>query len=147
MLVLLLQILLVYNAQLSYQKYGGPLVSLKCFSIIDFALCFFIFASYNIFHWIHLVRRISVVLSGITYRLFSRFYLMFVTVFTATLVHILCSGIYGHFTTFYMAFAAAFTATLVCIYSLAVFTATLVSLLIFRGGIYCRISIVPLEKI
>jgi len=72
---------------------------------------------------------------------------MFVTVFTATLVHILCSGIYGHFTTFYMAFAAAFTATLVCIYSLAVFTATLVSLLIFRGGIYCRISIVPLEKI
>ena len=38
--------------------------------------------------------------------------------FTATLVHILCSGIYGHFTTFYMAFAAAFTATLVCIFTI-----------------------------
>ena len=35
MLVLLLQILLVYNAQLSYQKYSGPLPSLKYFSIIQ----------------------------------------------------------------------------------------------------------------
>ena len=34
---------------------------------------FFVFASYNIFHWIHVLRRISVVLSGITYCLFSRF--------------------------------------------------------------------------
>jgi len=41
MSVLLQQILLVYNAQVSYQKYGVPLVSLKCFSIIDFARCFF----------------------------------------------------------------------------------------------------------
>ena len=78
---------------------------------------FFIFASYNIFHWIHLLHRISVVLSSVTYRLFSRFYLMFVTIFTATLVHILCGGIYRHFTTFYFAFAAAFTATLVYIFS------------------------------
>ena len=63
---------------------------------------FFIFASYNIIHWIHLLCRISVVLSSVTYRLFSRFYLMFVvTVFTATLVRILCGGIYRHFTTFY----------------------------------------------
>ena len=44
---------------------------------------FFIFPSYNIFHWIHLLHRISVVLSGVTYCLFSRFYLMFVMVFTA----------------------------------------------------------------
>ena len=86
---------------------------------------FFIFASYNIFHWIHLLRRISVVLSSVTYRLFSRFYLMFVTIFTATLVRILCGGIYRHFTTFYFAFAAAFNAALVCIFS---------------DGIYCHFS-------
>jgi len=42
---------------------------------------------------------------------------MFVTVFTATFVRILCGGIYRHFTTFYFAFAAAFTAALVCIFS------------------------------
>jgi len=56
-------------------------VSLKCFSVL-----FSIFASFNIFHLIYLLRRISVVLSVVTYRLFSGFYLMFVTVFTATLV-------------------------------------------------------------
>jgi len=78
---------------------------------------FFIFASYNIFYWIHLLCRISVVLSGITYCLFSRFYLMFVMVFTTTLVRILCGGIYRHFSTFYFAFAEAFTAALVCIFS------------------------------
>jgi len=38
-------------------------------------MSFFIFASYNIFHWIHLLRRISVVLSDVTYRRFSRFLL------------------------------------------------------------------------
>ena len=32
---------------------------------------FFIFASYDIFHWIHVLHRISVVLSVVTYRLFS----------------------------------------------------------------------------
>jgi len=42
---------------------------------------------------------------------------MFVTVFTATLVRIVCGGIYRHFTTFYFAFAAAFTASLVYIFS------------------------------
>jgi len=72
----------------------------------------------TIFHWIHLLCRINVVLSGITYRLFSRFYLMFATVFTATLVRMLCGGIYRHFTTFYFTFAAAFTATLVCIFTI-----------------------------
>ena len=119
-------------------------MSLKCFSVIDFAQCFFfIFASYNIYHWIHLLRRISVVLSGVTYRLFNRIYLMFVSVFSATLVRILYGGIYRHFTTFYFAFAASFTATLVCIFSggiyrhfsqfysfsTAVFTAALVACL------------------
>jgi len=44
-----------------------------------------------------------------------------VTVFTATLVRILCGGIYSHFTSFYF----AFTAALVCIFS---------------GGIYCHFS-------
>jgi len=162
MSVLLQQILLVYNAQVSYQKYGVPLVSLKCFSIIDFARCFFfIFASYNIFHWIHLVRRISVVLSGITYHLFSRFYLMFVTVFTATLVRILCGGIYRHFTMFYFAFATAFTTTLVCIFtgsiyrhfsqfnsfSAAVFTAALASCYIYIAVDHIRLSIsLPVHK-
>jgi len=38
---------------------------------------------------------------------------MFMTVFTATLVRILCGGIYRHFTMFYFAFAVAFTAALV----------------------------------
>jgi len=43
---------------------------------------------------------------------------MLVTVFTATLVHILCGGIYRHvFTSLHFAFAAAFTAALVCIFN------------------------------
>jgi len=67
-------------------------------------------------------------------------------VFTTTLVRILCGSIYRHFTTFYLAFAAASATALMCTFSgsgkyrhFSQFHRAL----IFRSGIYRRISIVP----
>jgi len=48
------QILSVYNTQLLYQKYGSPLLmSLKRFSVINFAQCYFsVLQVFNIFRWL-----------------------------------------------------------------------------------------------
>ena len=67
---------------------------------------------------------------------------MFVMVFTATLVHILCGGIYRHFTTFYFALHGGIYRRFSVYYSVAVFSATLVRFTHYRAYFIPRVVII-----